>query len=255
MRVRLVVGAWLLCADIARAWAPAPAPVSVRARPDLTRASAVAPPAMEGPWVDLVALGGGAPLPTLDGLRFDGPLARGPLPEAAFEVKEVRKDDVGECATLLVASFFEVQARHPTFLAVTAHRERRRLAAHHGCTPTHGHEMILIRSSRTGEAIAYADVDARPKVGGPHADWAFPRPYLSDLAVRPDFRRRGLARRLVAECERRAASWGHEALYLKVEAANDAALAMYAGLGYARVHEDDSAKKRSTLMKALIPPG
>ena len=45
--------------------------------------------------------------------------------------------------------------------------------------------------------------------------------------MRPDLRRRGLATTLVAECEQRARDWGHAALYLKVEAANDAARAMY----------------------------
>ena len=147
-----------------------------------------------------------------------------------------------------MASFFEAASRHPAFLAVTAHREHKRLRAHHG---GEAHAQLVARSARLGgEAVAYVDVDCRPK-RNPGPGESHPRPYISDLAVRPDHRRRSLATRLVRRCEAAVLDWGYDVVYLKVEASNTAARRMYANLGYDLIHTDDSAKARCTLMKTL----
>ena len=59
-----------------------------------------------------------------------------------------------------------------------------------------------------------------------------PLPYLSDLVVRPDARRRGLATRLLDEAERRAGGMGFEEMYLCIRKGNGVALDMYVGRGY-----------------------
>ena len=64
--------------------------------------------------------------------------------------------------------------------------------------------------------------------------------YLSNLAVRPTHRRRGVAGQLLINCERVALSWGFQDLYLHVLENNHQARQLYFNLGY-RLHQVDSS--------------
>jgi hypothetical protein len=76
-----------------------------------------------------------------------------------------------------------------------------------------------------------------------------PRPYLSDLAVDPKHRRRGLARALVvAKCEAFVQDSCRETqLWIRVEEANGAAVSMYATLDY-HVTDQEETKDKGTLL-------
>lgn len=65
-------------------------------------------------------------------------------------------------------------------------------------------------------------------------------PYLSNLAVRQDCRRRGAAQQLLLTCERIALEWGFQDLYLHVLENNYQAKRLYFKLGY-RLHQVDSS--------------
>ncbi len=56
--------------------------------------------------------------------------------------------------------------------------------------------------------------------------------YVSNLAVSSDFRRQGIARKLLINCERIARSWGYTELHLHVMADNDSGLNLYEQLDY-----------------------
>lgn len=56
--------------------------------------------------------------------------------------------------------------------------------------------------------------------------------HVSDLVVSPDFRRRGIAKALMTEAEKRAKALGAERLSLTVWRFNDDAQALYEALGY-----------------------
>ncbi|MCI9403270.1 MAG: GNAT family N-acetyltransferase [Oscillospiraceae bacterium] len=56
--------------------------------------------------------------------------------------------------------------------------------------------------------------------------------HVSDLVVHPDFRRRGVAKALMAETEKRAKALGAERLSLTVWRFNESAQALYESLGY-----------------------
>ena len=64
------------------------------------------------------------------------------------------------------------------------------------------------------------------------------RPYLCNMAVDVESRRRGLATQLLASAERLARRWGHTDLWLHSEVDNHAALALYQGAGYEVVARD-----------------
>lgn len=64
-------------------------------------------------------------------------------------------------------------------------------------------------------------------------------PYLSNLAVHPQYRRHGVASKLLISCEQVSGEWGFQDLYLHVLENNCQARQLYFKLGY-RVHKVDS---------------
>lgn len=64
---------------------------------------------------------------------------------------------------------------------------------------------------------------------------------LTNLAVAPSSRRRGLARALCEECEAACSSWKLPGLLLQVEEANAPARALYDGLGFEELWQDSDA--------------
>jgi ribosomal protein S18 acetylase RimI-like enzyme len=95
-------------------------------------------------------------------------------------------------------------------------------------------------------AIDTAAIDGRRSLEGPIAGtvemalrypkpWQPQRPpflYISNLAVRPCYRRQGVARQLLGVCEQIAKDWGYADLYLHVLANNDPARRLYHHLGF-----------------------
>jgi ribosomal protein S18 acetylase RimI-like enzyme len=63
--------------------------------------------------------------------------------------------------------------------------------------------------------------------------------YISNLAVRPDYRRQGLAQQLLLACEQQVKAWGLHELYLHVLENNQSARQLYGKLGY-RLHTADT---------------
>ena len=88
------------------------------------------------------------------------------------------------------------------------------------CTATNDHIILVDHSSDT-DVCGFAIV-------GRSATTA----YLQRLAVRPTVRRHGVATRLVRQASAWAESRGAETLLVNTEPTNQAALALYSGLGF-----------------------
>lgn len=159
---------------------------------------------------------------------------------ADVRLGEARIHDMGEVASLLVSSFFE--SLEPEASAVLTSREHARLRRHHG---GERHVQLWARGA-DGTMVGFIDLDLRPKAQEP-------RPYISDLAVRPDYRRRHLATRLVKACEAICRHrYETDDLFLKVETSNRIALDMYAQLGY-ELHRCIDLGNKAVLRKRLEP--
>lgn len=89
--------------------------------------------------------------------------------------------------------------------------------------------------------IARLALQIPPRALDPNRDGAFGWirrngvAYLSNVAVAPTARRRGVARQLVQHAARVAAGWGCRSIGLHVSPDNAAALALYKSLGFRSV--------------------
>lgn len=94
----------------------------------------------------------------------------------------------------------------------------------------HYHCWLAVMSTQSSSrCVGSVEVNLREVNGQP-------QPYLSNLAVHPDYRRRGIGRRLLHTVETRLSpSYSH--LYLHVLAQNQAAQQLYARCGFEVVEE------------------
>jgi [ribosomal protein S18]-alanine N-acetyltransferase len=76
--------------------------------------------------------------------------------------------------------------------------------------------------------------DENEPVGHAHIEWGLDPPELQDVFVLVSHRRRGVATALTATAEGRVLARGGSVLSLTVGVGNEAAQALYRGLGYAR---------------------
>jgi GNAT superfamily N-acetyltransferase len=76
-------------------------------------------------------------------------------------------------------------------------------------------------------------------------------PEVQDVAVRPEHRRRGVARALTAACEGEARERGYDRITVTVSEDNEASRALYRGLGY----EDSGAPPRRVVGTIMLRTG
>ena len=83
---------------------------------------------------------------------------------------------------------------------------------------------IVVLAEATAELVGFCVVNMEEQTG-----------YVVTLDVAPTWRRRGLARRLMAEAETRLRAAGGTGMALHVSTANTAAMQFYESIGYGRV--------------------
>jgi GNAT superfamily N-acetyltransferase len=103
-----------------------------------------------------------------------------------------------------------------------------------------GYSVIGLRDESANKLIGFVDLSLQPNTGT--LDALKPRPlherqkiygdknlapYLCNLLVSPDYRKKGLGLKLISACEDLAKSWGHSAINLHVETKSTPALSLY----------------------------
>jgi ribosomal protein S18 acetylase RimI-like enzyme len=175
-----------------------------------------------------------------------------PHSKRTFYIRDARQSDLSQVAEILMLSFtaelydpirrvFEMCALQATF-------------------PSPGDQHIFLvacessgpfsqNNSINGEEmiIGFIKVDAR-EVTKMHKTLieSFPQfkdvipktPYATDLAIHPEYRRRGVAKEIMREVELRVKNWTVESLFIGVEADNIQALDLYRDMGYEIFIED-----------------
>lgn len=161
-------------------------------------------------------------------------------------IRTVRQQDLVGLSEVLASSFHAQDGAwgwlYPLLRAGIYEDLRTRLyakTAYHVC-------LVAVRQTLTGsveremQTVYGTGVGDRP-LGTveislrSHQPWSFPHSrylYLSNLAVRADCRRQGMAQYLLQSCDRIALDWGFSDLYLHVLENNHQARRLYSKAGY-----------------------
>jgi ribosomal protein S18 acetylase RimI-like enzyme len=106
-------------------------------------------------------------------------------------------------------------------------------APHHICLVA-----VDISTASNPRLVGTVELNVRFNDSWGHTGKSFP--YLSNLAVHPQYRRHGVASHLLSTCEKFSHEWGFHDLYLHVLEDNHQAQQLYFKLGY-KVHKLESS--------------
>jgi ribosomal protein S18 acetylase RimI-like enzyme len=142
--------------------------------------------------------------------------------------------ELGTVADIFIDSFYTSKTSWKKLYRLA---ELNRLQQNFPYKDTDLHQMLVAVSvidldNRT--IVGFCDVDARPCQTHP----PLPRPYLSDLAVDPQYRRLGIASALVQMGESFLQNVPRDEVFIRVDETNESAMNMYKGLGYETVGID-----------------
>jgi ribosomal protein S18 acetylase RimI-like enzyme len=108
--------------------------------------------------------------------------------------------------------------------------------------PFMGHRIIGLQKEDSRELVGFVDLSMQPQ--SLEALKPLPyllrsvkygnnlKPYLCNLLVAPEYRRKGLGRRLVNECITTSKEWGFNELFLHVKESTKAPLNLYKSMGF-----------------------
>jgi len=146
--------------------------------------------------------------------------------EATYYIRNARFKDLTAVANMLVQAFYKTT---PLLKNYHELREVDRLQNNFPYNDVNHCMYVAISKADSKKIVGFVDIDFRTNSLQSNAP---PRPYLSDLAVDENWRRKGIARDLIISCERKTMEMKKDILYLRVESENDNALKMYSSLGY-----------------------
>jgi ribosomal protein S18 acetylase RimI-like enzyme len=164
-------------------------------------------------------------------------------PSKVVSIRESLHGDLGMCADVVISAFYP-NYKNP-FKHMVRMAELSRLQQGFSYDKSQ-HVMYVAtesveenNSNNNNMIVGFCDIDLRP----PNQPMPFsynPRPYLSDLCVHSEYRRRGIGRELILRCEEFCVKAGKDRVYVRVEGNNTAAMDLYNRLGYVVVDNPDS---------------
>lgn len=146
-------------------------------------------------------------------------------------VRRADFEDLLSLAEILTNSFHEFSGffdwLYPFFRLGIYEDLRLRLG---NSSPYYNCLVATITNNQTEEIIGTAEVSLRSPSLWYDARTQYP--YIANLAVKNEYRRKGVARHLLSECEQIAQAWGYNHIYLHVLDNNYKAKQLYFGSGY-----------------------
>ncbi len=157
-----------------------------------------------------------------------------------IEVRDVREDEIHCVADIITRSFHFDRGWMgwftPLFKIGIAEDLRHRLRSHTSSSLPNSKPHQQVCSIALCNQQGHSQVIGTIEVGVRNANYRQPTQhryvYISNLAVSRDFRRRGVAQELLANCEQITKSWGFTEIHLHVMGDNDRGRNLYKKLGY-----------------------
>lgn len=157
---------------------------------------------------------------------------KGIQPDSKFQIRPATVSDLISVSQIMAESFHSQKGlwkwTFPIFRLGIYEDLRHRLSI-----PTLYNHTCLVAfnaSSKTKDIIGTVELGMR--LGNSWACMNQRFPYLSNLAVHPNYRRHGVASNLLLICEQISQEWGFQDLYLHVLSNNHQAKQLYFKLGY-----------------------
>jgi ribosomal protein S18 acetylase RimI-like enzyme len=148
-----------------------------------------------------------------------------------YRIRTVQPQDLDEIAGILVDSF----PLYPSFLPwlgsiirVGIYEDLRSRSR----SMTSNYACLVAIDTRYRDERIVGTVEVGLKSSNPWQSKTSQYVYLSNLAVREEFRRQGIAEQLLLSCEPYVQSWGYRNIYLHVLETNQAAKGLYFKLEY-----------------------
>lgn len=150
--------------------------------------------------------------------------------EKTFRIRKCKYGDLKAVSEIIFASFYNEQMRKSPFSSFLELKELDRLQSNFPYNSEKHNMFVAIETSTEDKKIiGFVDIDARPATRRIDP----PRPYMSDLAVHPDYRRQGIALNLIETCETIAREkLSANEMYIRVERENYVAVQMYEKIDY-----------------------
>jgi ribosomal protein S18 acetylase RimI-like enzyme len=163
-----------------------------------------------------------------------------PIPNARqLQIRTATSADLPSIAQIISESFHSQKGlwgwAFPLFRLGIYEDLRHRLALrtpHHVC-------LVAVDDSISGTHQVLGTIELSIRFSDSWSNVYKSFPYLSNLAVHPEYRRYGLASGLLIGCEQICQDWGFQDIYLHVLENNHQARQLYFKLGY-RVHKVES---------------
>ena len=163
-----------------------------------------------------------------------------------YRIQQAKYSHMTQVAEIMTHAFHPELDDNPIFRKLRVLLEMDRLQSNFPYDdPNHSYLVIVSSSQQHGgeEIVGFCDIDYRSPTNYDTNPFSMldpsssnhvirHRPYLSDLAIHPSHRRRGLASLLMSQVEEMTKNRGGKELYLGVAEENAGALKMYDGRGY-----------------------
>jgi len=171
----------------------------------------------------------------------------------SFRIRDCQHAELGACADIIMHSFYNETLQNPwrsMYRLGELNRIQQGFPFGDNCAY---HKMfVATTAANDNQIIGFVDIDARKPNQPTSYSWN-PRPYLSDLCVHPDFRRRGVAKALIEACQDFClrddfTPADKKELFIRVEARNTAAVQMYTEMGYESISNPDDPKGQTILI-------
>jgi len=158
-----------------------------------------------------------------------------------WQVRPVRRTDLEALTDLLAVSFHSRQGLNKWFYPMLKTALREDLRGRLQSTSNLYRCLVAVQvsssaggipSSNSESLLGTVEISLKPQFYLPWYCWFKSFPYISNLAIAPTYRRRGIALDLLRSCEAIAQQWGYHDLYLHVLENNQAARALYTKTGF-----------------------